>query len=213
LILPEGVDVQSIIDNYLEGIGGKDQVMAIKSLKLVYEGTALGTTVKREEKTTSDKYAQTTYMNNTAMTGVVGKEGEIYMKQGTNKVPLPPEMQKELAYAIGVLPEIGIAAHQNAKFMGVEKVDGKDAYKIEIPGEVVRVSFFYDVETGLKVQETTVITMNGQTQNRSIIFKDYQEFQGIKFPTLRIGNLGTEVLESRLLEATVNGAMEDSDFE
>ena len=213
LNLPEGVDVESVINGYLDAIGGRELIEGIESLRLVYEGTALGTTVKTEEKRTPEKYAQTTYMNNNPMMGVIANGEEFYMKQGENKVPLTPEMQTDLSYALGILPELGIAKNSNSKLSGIEKIEGRDAYKIEVPGEVVQASFFYDIETGLKVKEVTMINMNGQSQTQEIVLKNYQEFQGVKFPTIRIGNLGTEVLESKLLEATINAELLDTDFE
>lgn len=211
--LPDGVNVSTVIDSYLEAIGGKDQIMAVKSLKLVYEGSAMGTKVKTEEKRSGGKYAQTTYMNDNPMMGVTSNGTEFFMKQGGNKVALPPEMQRDLAYSLGIFPELGVVGSERARLNGIEKIEDRDAYRIDMPGEVVQASFFYDVETGLKLKEITTIEINGQSQNQEIIFKDYQDFQGIKFPTLTIGNLGTEVLESKLLEATINADLTEADFE
>ena len=211
--LPEGINVQSVVDKYIEAIGGKEVIAKLKSLKLVYEGTALGTTVKTEEITAQGKYAQTTFMNSNPMMGVILKDSVGYMKQGSNKVELPPAMRNDLAYAMTVLPELGMANREGAEITGIEKVEGRDAYRLDIPGEVVRASFFYDVETGLKVKEVSVITMNGQEQRQETILKDYQEVQGIKFAATKIGTLGTEVLESKLLEATVNVPLTEEDFE
>ena len=211
--LPEGVNLESIIDKYLEAIGGKERISSIESLRVVYEGTAMGTTVRTEDKRTKGKYSQTTYMNNNPMMGLVLKGDEFYMKQGPNKVPLPPAMQSDLSFAIGILPELGIVKSEKAEVNGIEKIDGKDAYKIEVNGEMVQSSFFYDVESGLKVREVTVITANGQQQKQEVNYKDYQEFDGIKFPVLTIGTLGTEILESKLLEASINAEFTDADFE
>lgn len=211
--LPEGITVGQVIDRYLEAIGGKEKIAGLQSLKLVYEGSAMGTTIKTEEKTTAGKYAQTTYMNNNAMMGVVIKEEDAYMKQGSAKVQLPVEMKTDLSYTLGVIPELGLAGEERAKLTAIESVEGRDAYKIEVPGEVVQTSFFYDVESGLKVRENTLISMNGQNQNQDVIYKDYQEFEGIRIPTLKLGTLGTELLESRLLEAEVNPAFTEADFD
>ena len=211
--LPAGINVQSVVDKYLDAIGGKDQIANIQSLKVVYEGTAMGTTIKTVERTTQGKYAQTTYMNNSPMMGVVMKDTVAYMKQGTNKVDLPPAMLKDLSYAMTILPELGMVNREGAQVTAIEKVDGRDAYRLDIPGELVQGSFFYDVETGLKVKEISIITSNGQEQRQESILKDYQEIQGIKFAGIKIGTLGTEVLESKLLEAVVNAPLTDSDFE
>ncbi len=211
--VPEGVSVKSIIDSYFEAIGGKSEVDKIESLMLVYEGEAMGAKIKTEEKRTIDKYAQTTYMNDAPMMGVIAKGDELYMKQGGNKVPLPPQMQNDLKSAMGIFPEQGIAMSDKAKLTGTEEVEGKEAYKIEVPGEAVQATYFYDVESGLKVKETSVITMNGQTQNQEVSYKDYQEVDGIKFPSVKVGTMGPQLLESKLLQAVINKEVTDADFE
>lgn len=211
--LPEGVTVQSVIASYFEAIGGKSEVDKIQSLMLVYEGEAMGAKIKTEEKRTADKYAQTTYMNDAPMMGVIAKGDELYMKQGGNKVPLPPQMQNDLKSAMGVFPEQSIVLSEKAKLAGTEKIDGREAYKIEVPGEAVQATYFYDVESGLKVKETTVITMNGQTQNQEVSYKDYQEVDGIKFPSVKIGTMGPQLVESKLLQAVINKEVTDADFE
>ena len=212
IALPEGVNVQSVLDAYFDAIGGKAAVDKIQSLKLVYEGSAMGSIIKTEEKRTADKYVQTTFMNDAPMMGVIAKGDELFMKQGGNKVPLPPEMQQDMKAAIGIFPEQGIALSNKAKLTGTEDVDGKTAYKIEVPGEIVQATYFYDVESGLKVKETTIVTMNGQTQNQEVNYKDYQEVDGIKFPSVRVGSMGPQMIETKLLEAVINVEVTEEDF-
>ena len=211
--LPDGVSVQSIIDKYFEAIGGKDKIDQIQSLKLVYEGNAMGATIKIEEKRTADRFAQISYMNNAAMGGVIAKGDELYMKQGPNKVPLPPDMQKDLINSLGIFAEQRIATNPEAKVAGTEMVDGKEAIKIEVPGKVVQATYFYDLETGLKVKEASVTSMNGQTQNQESFLKDYQEIDGIKFPSVRVSSLGPQMIETKLLEAVINIEVTDADFD
>jgi len=213
IALPEGVNVQSVIDAYFEAIGGKAAVEKIQSLKLVYEGSSMGSIIKTEEKRAVDKYVQTTYMNDAPMMGVIAKGDELFMKQGGNKVPLPPEMQQDMKAVIGIFPEQGIALSTKAKLTGTENVDGKAAYKIEVPGETVQTTYFYDVESGLKVKEATVINMNGQTQNQEVNYKNYQEVDGIKFPSIKVGSMGPQIIETKLLEAVINVELTAEDFE
>ena len=212
--LPEGMSVQSVVDKYFEAIGGKDKVSQIKSLKLVYEGEAMGAKIRSEEKRTSDRFAQTTYMNDAPMMGVIAKGDELYMKQGGQKRPLPPQMQQDmLSAAKGVFPEQNFVAGGKAKIAGTEEVEGKEAVKIEVPGEVVQVVYYYDMETGLKVKEAQIINMNGQTQNQEVLYKEYQEIDGIKFPGIKVGSMGPQKIESKLLEAVINIEVSDADFE
>ena len=147
------------------------------------------------------------------MMGVVAKGDELYAKQGANKMPLPADMKSDMESVLGIFPEQSILAKGGAKLTGTEQVDGKNAYKIELPGKVTQTTLFYDVETGLKVKEVSVISMNGQTQNQSSMLKDYKEIDGIKFPSVKSQSLGPQQIEVTLLEAVINSGISDADFE
>ena len=146
------------------------------------------------------------------MMGVIAKGDELYMKQGANKVPLPEAMKTDMQKSIGIFAEQSIAKNPEAKLVGIEAVEDKKAYRIDVPGETVQASYFYDVETGLKIKEATVISMNGQTQNQETSIKEYQEVDGIKFPSLRVVPMGPQQIESKLLEAVINYEVQESDF-
>ncbi|MRI01926.1 insulinase family protein [Kriegella sp. EG-1] len=209
----EGVTVQSVIDHYFKAIGGKDKIATIKSLLLIYEGEAMGSKIKTEERRTVDKYAQTTFMNNNAMMGIVAKGDELFMKQGTNKMPMPAEMAADLQGAMGIFPEQGILATGKAKLAGTEDINGKSAYKIEVPGTSIQATYYYDIESGLKVKEASIINIGGQTQNQVTIMKDYTEFEGILFPSTKSTMMGPQQVESKLLEALINKNVSEKDFE
>ncbi|MBC2837956.1 pitrilysin family protein [Robiginitalea sp. SC105] len=211
--VPEGTTVQSVIDRFLEAIGGKDQISQIESLKLVYQGNAMGATIRVEEVRTADRYAQTTFMNDNPMMGVVAKGDELYMKQGPNKMPLPEQMKKDMQQVMGIFPEQAVAGNPNAKLAGTEEVAGRPAYRIDVPGETIQASYYYDVETGLKVKEASVINMNGQTQNQETLISDYQEVDGILFPSVKSQSMGPQQIETTLQEAVVNYSVQESDFD
>ncbi len=210
--VPEGVTVQSVIDAYFEAIGGKAEVEKISSLKLVYEGTAMGAAMRMEEIYTADKIAQTMFMNENPVMGMIAKGDELFMKQGGNKVPLPPEMQKDMLKSVGIMPEQAISSNPEAKLSGIEVVDGVKAYRIDVPGDVVSSSFFYDVETGLKIKEGQLTTMNGQSQNQEVLIKEYKEVDGIRFPAVKTIQLGPQTTDLNLKEAIINYEVKESDF-
>ena len=211
--LPEGVTVQSVMDSYFQAIGGREAIDKISSLKLVYEGSAMGAAVRTEEIRSADRYVQTTFMNDSPMMGVVSRGDELYMKQGANKMPLPQQMKQDLKKTMGIFPEQAIAANPEARVTGMEMVEDRQAYVVEVPGEMVSASYFYDVETGLKLKEMSVISMNGQTQNQEVLIEEYQEVDGVKFPSLRMVPMGPQQVESRLLEAIINYEIKETDFE
>ena len=210
--MPEGIDANAVLTKYLDAIGGKDKVSKINSVILKYEAEAMGSKILTEEKRTADKYAQVTSMNGSPMMSVVAKDSEMYMKQGGQKIPMPQAMLDDLKPSMGVFPEIGFMASGKAKLAGIEKVNDKDAYKIEVPGSSVSVTSFYDVETGYKVKEVSVINIMGQTQTSETEFSDYKEVEGIKFPHGKFGSLGPQKVNSQLIEVVLN-QVSDADFD
>jgi hypothetical protein len=54
--------------------------------------------------------------------------------------------------------------------------------------------------------------MNGQTQNQEVNYKDYQEVDGIKFPSVKVGSMGPQMIETKLLEAVINVQVTEEDF-
>jgi predicted Zn-dependent peptidase len=211
--VPSGVTLQTVINDYFSAIGGIDVIEGVNSLKLVYQGEAMGSSIKTVEHRTTDKFAQTTYMNDSPMMGVVAKEGEIYMKQNGNKLPRPPAMQQDLKKMLGIFPELMIYENPGARLAGIEKIEDNDAYRIYVPGELVQASFYYDVKIGLKLKEATVVSINGQTQNQEVFYKEYKEHEGLLLPDMRISTLGPQQLESKLTEVKINEAVSESDFE
>ncbi len=211
--LPAGATLQSVIEGYFQAIGGKATLDAVNTLRLVYTGMAMGSEIRMVELRTPDKFAQHTYMKDALMMGVISNGKEWFMKQAGNKMPLPPAMQQDMKKVIGTFPEKPILSIPDAQLVGIEKVGEKDAYRINVPGDVVQASYFYDVETGLKLKEAVTVSVNGQSNTQEILYMDYREIEGIMLPGKRVGSIGPEIVESELLEAKINEGVSDSDFE
>ncbi|NKI31525.1 M16 family metallopeptidase [Croceivirga thetidis] len=211
--IPEGVSVNSILQKYLDAVSGDTDLSGVESIKMVFEGEAMGSKIKIEEIRTTDKYAKTTFMNDSPMMGVVAKGDELTMKQGPNKMPLPEAMKNDMQAVMGLFPEQNMMVSDKTKLAGIEKVGDKDAYKVEVPGEMIQTTFFYDVESGLKLKETSVINMNGQSQNSEVIYGEYNDFNGVLFPATKSETMGPGTLESKLIEVVLNIELSDADFD
>ena len=207
--IPEGVSKQTVIDAYFNAIGGADKIKALESTLVTYEASAMGSTILSTEKRTATKYANEMSMGGNVLARIIMTKDAVTM----NKQPLPAAMASEMNYTLGTFSEIGLSTNENSKLTGIENIDGKDMYVISTKGEIVSTTLYFDVETGLKVKETQVTTMQGQTQNQESNFSDYQEFNGVKFPATKSGNLGPQVVEFKLIDAKVNEGVSESDFE
>lgn len=207
--IPEGVSKQTVIDAYFNAIGGADKIKALESTLVTYEASAMGNTILSTEKRTATKYANEMSMGGNVLAKIIMTKDAVTM----NKQPLPAAMASEMNYTLGTFSEIGLLANENSKLTGIENIDGKDMYVISTKGEIVSTTIYFDVETGLKMKEVQVTTMQGQTQNQESNFSNYTEFNGVKFPATKSGNLGPQVVEFKLIDAKVNEGVSESDFE
>lgn len=212
LKVPEGVTVQNVLDRYLDAIGGKDKVKALNSIETIYKTSVNGASLQIIEKRTADKYAQIIKMNGNPMMSVIKNDSDTFIKQGANTLPASPEMIKDLENAIGVFPELNLFDNADVSLSGITKVEGRDAYQIDVAGQVIKTSYFYDVESGLKLKELTLTSMGGQTQTNQALLSDYKSYDGIKLPSVKKATIGGMPVENVLSEATINKEFSAEDF-
>jgi len=93
---------------------------------------------------------------------------------------------------------------------GVEKVDGKDAYVIQLTDAK---KAFYATESGLKLKEETTQQMQGQTFVQTMLFDDYKSVGGVLFPHKLSQSMGPQNIEFTFTEIKVNEGVSDADFQ
>ena len=198
---------------YINAIGGADKIAAVESVITNYEGTMPMGTIAVVETRVSDKYAQSTLVNGNAMMGVVATQEEMFMKQGGQKIPLPPSFLDDTKATMGTFYELALLKSDSATLVGIEKVNGNDAYVIEWKGNSMSNKVFYDTASGLKVKEVSVIDMGGQQQTSEASYSDYKEVDGILFANKRSASFGPQTVEMSLKEALINSGVSDEDFQ
>jgi predicted Zn-dependent peptidase len=207
--MPDGVTVSSVMNNYLKATGLTDNMDKVKTVMTQYEASTPMGVVMSEEKRIDGKTVQNLYMGeNKMMTMVMTQESAT-----ANSQPLPESMSNDMKANAGLFMELNLVDSDSAKLTGIEKVDGKDAYVVEVPGEVVSFVLYYDVESGLKVKEVQNTTMQGQTQSQEAFLKDYKDFDGLKFPETRDASMMGQSVIFKLKEVKINEGVTDADFD
>lgn len=206
--LPAGVTKESVLTNYLSAIGGAEKISGLKSTMVVYEAEAMGNKIQSAEKRTPTNYMSEMSMGGNVMMKVLMSKEGVTM----NGQPLPPNLADDMKSNLGTFGEIGLLGNQSAVLTGLESVDGKDCYVITDKGDSVTSIYFYDVESGLKVKETQIVTMGANSQTQDAYFSDYKDFDGIKFPSKKTGNMGPQKIEFNLIDAKVNQGVSMEDF-
>ncbi|ALI99114.1 insulinase family protein [Rufibacter tibetensis] len=212
--LPAGVNVQTVLAAYINAIGGKANVEKVKDLTIKrtmkVPGAQLAVTVQQKG---ADKSLMTIRFNENEINRVAinGTKGAI-ITQGQVKEMSPAELQdQKLDIWTNFLnyDQLGVKLALNQ----VEKVEGRDAYKLELTLPSGKKSYHYfDKETGLKIREVATEQTSVGTANQTTDLKDYREVNGIKFPHQIDLHIGSQVITSTVNSVEINKNLKDDVF-
>jgi len=208
--IPEGIDANTVLENYIEAIGGKSKLEGVDSYSMMAEAEMQGMKLELEmKKTSKDQFMQDVKMQgNSVQKQVLDGDSGYMMAQGQRK-DLSPEEVTKLKEESAAFPELNYLAAGDVTLEGIEPVGDTKAYKLKISDSKTA---FYDVETGLKIQEVTIQEMMGQQMTSTLGYGDYQEVSGIKFPYMIIQSVGPQNMEFIVKEIKVNEGVDASDF-
>ncbi len=207
--VPDGINAKTVIEKYINAIGGKDKLAAVTSFMMSADAEIQGMKLNLEvKKTTRDQFMQDVKMMGNSMSKQVidGNSGYMTM-QGQRKDLEETEIAK-ISVESAPFPELSFN-YDNLKLDGIEDIDGKKAYKIKISDEK---SSFYDVTTGLKLQDVLSADVNGQKMSSSFDFSDYKEVSGILFPFKLTQSLGPQKVDFIVNSIQINEGVSDADF-
>ncbi len=202
------VNVETIFNNYLKAIGGKDAVKGVNSVMMMAQAEIQGQKLDLEMKTTSTGKSATVVAmgGNPISKQVFNGETGFMVAQGQN-IQYTDEQIAAAKVEANPFPELSA---EGAKIMGIEAVDGKDAYKVAMTEDT---SNFYDVETGLKVKSVKTVSQGGQTMSVPTGYSNYKEVKGVKFPFTISQSFGPQSFEFNVSEVKINEGVVDADFE
>ncbi|MBU2974548.1 M16 family metallopeptidase [Zobellia sp. B3R18] len=208
--LPADVTAQTVLNNYIKAIGGKEKLAGVESYFLLAEAEMQGMKLNLEvKKTAKDQFMQDVKVAGNSMSKQVFNGDKGYMVMQGQRKDMGPEEIVKVKDEAAPFPELNYL-YSDISLEGVESIDGKKAYKLKISAEK---TVFYDMESGLKVQETTTAEMGGQTMTSTINYMDYKEVSGIQFPFIMAQTVGPQRFEFIVSEIKVNEGVSETDFE
>jgi predicted Zn-dependent peptidase len=206
LPIPAGMTAATVVDKYVDAIGGKEKVMAVKTVMIVSNATIQGTPLVMTSKSAAPNKTLMTIsvMGNVAQKMVFdGSTG--YQEARGQKMDMKPE---EIEEAKTTMAPFADMAYKKGKLDRIEPIDGENYYVI-ISGDT---QVFYDIKTGLKSKEVkTVKTPNGDVQVPTT-FSDYKAVNGIMFPHTVGTKSGPMDLSFEVKEIKINEGVTDADF-
>lgn len=215
--LPDGLTAEKVIENYIQAIGGKEKVSAIKDITSKSAASIQGQSLE----ITSIKKSP----NKSFTTVVVGGAFEVQklIFDGQNlvrytqgqKAPDDPKQLEAQKIEAAVVPELTYADKKvTLNLTGAENIDGVNAYAVEVTYEGgSKLTDYFSAETGLKIRRVTTIPGPQGEVVQAVDFKDYKEVDGVFFPHKQILPLGGGAkLEASITSIEINTGVEDSKF-
>jgi hypothetical protein len=210
--VPAGLTAMDVINHYIKAIGGKEKIDAIKDFSYTAKGDVQGQEINLVNKYKApDKMllAITLPASNTVIQKqLINGDSVSLSAMGTTQNPDASAKNRIIQSAIPI-PEVRYATLGTPISLvpTIARIDGKDAYVVELSGEGRSTQEFFDVETSLKMK--TVI--NAASGPQTTTYGDYREVNGIKFPFL-INVLSQFDITFKVIDLKVNSGVKDEEF-
>ena len=205
--VPAGVTAQTVLNNYINVIGGEKAVKNVKTLAIYSSGTVQGTALELVVKSAPKKLGvEMKAMGMTMMKQVVN-EKEAYMVQQGQRQDFKDQELKDMQANATTFKELALLTDKDVTLLGIENINGADAYAVKSG----KSTYFYDVKTGFKVAEAKELEQAGQKMTQTTYYQDYKDVKGLKFPYQTIMNVGIEI-ELTTTEVKINEGVTDADF-
>lgn len=207
--IPKGVTAKSVLENYINAIGGEKALKAVKTTMSVAKGAIQGQELLLTTKTSSDNKLSYVISGMGMELGGVKFNGTkaIQIQQGQRKAMEGDDL-KDVKDMATTFPELLLVNNKEITLKGIETVNGSDAYAVTLGKKTM----MYDVKSGLKVAESVEQEQAGQKMTQVTNFNDYKEVKGIKFPYNTVLNIGMEI-EFITQDVKINEGVTAADFE
>jgi zinc protease len=211
---PVGLTADQVIDKYITVIGGKDAVAKITDVTQKMTTEIQGTKVDIEGKQKGlTKFTLSVTAQGQVVQKITSDGAKVKMDGGGQSKTLVDEEAKFEILKNAFFPEL-LFTTLGAKttLAGTEKINGKDAVKVDVALGKKSFSLFYDAETGLKVQTTA--TEQGPQGEMAVNtgVSNYKEVGGVKFPHSLAQSFGPMVMKMETQSLVVNTGLDDKEF-
>ena len=209
--IPKDITAKTILEKYIEAIGGKAKLEATKSYTMKAAAEMQGMKLELEmKKTTDNQFMQDVKMMGNSMSKQVLNGDSGYATIQGQRKDLTEEEVIKIKEESALFPELNYAQLDGTSVQGMEMVGDKNAYILKINDTK---SAFYDVETGLKLKEINITEAQGQQMSSTSNFENYQDVNGILFPFKLIQTVGPQSFEFIVSEIKINDGVSPVDFE
>lgn len=212
-IIDNNISAGNVIENYLDAIGGKQELSKITSIEMRATSNIQGTVLEMYSIKNNQNQSK---MEMSAMGMTIAKN--VFNKyQGFNEVngQRIPLSDIELEQAIinsALFSELNYD-YSTIELIGLSSVEDEEVYELKITENK---SAFYSKVSGLKLKEVETQEVNGNLIINETYFKDYQEIDSILLPR-EINQVSPSIpipggITFKVISINLNVETSDSDF-
>ncbi|GAA4455038.1 hypothetical protein GCM10023189_22360 [Nibrella saemangeumensis] len=205
-----------VMDKYLVAIGGKDLLATINTLTVDMSTEMQGNTmIMTRKQVAPNKFSQVGYANGMELFKMVSDGSKVAMVSPRGNQTMEGAQAQQAILMNMLFPEMQLAKMGvKSTVAGSEKVNGKDAYKVThtTADGAITWSDFYDAASGLKVQTVSMMRTPQGEREQAILYADYKDFKGLKYPTTITQGSGQFQRQSTVDKVKINDKVKDSDF-
>lgn len=209
----ETLTAGSIIDNYIDAIGGLDKLNSVTSIEETYVADVMGNPFELYSlKSNKNQSLNTISVMGTSQKIVVNQSSGFMEVMGQKIEITGTELEEAISNA-ALFTETNLD-YSTIELVGKTEVDDEAAYEIKVSDSK---SLFYSIKTGLKLKEVTTQEVEGNSMITENFYNNYEEVEGILFPmSINLVTPSMPIPGGLFLNATsimLNVETSDSDFE
>ncbi len=210
------ISANEVISKYVDAIGGVAAIEKINDYKITAEISAMGQKLNMTQLFKKPNFSLTSL----AMGGMVvqkmafnGTALKVSGMQGNKELTEGAEFD-EIKDGSSACPEMNYAKNgYRLAVKGIEKLEGKDVYVLDVTKGASTSTEYYDVASGLKLKKVaTAMGPQGPIQQVTE-YGDYRTVDGVKFPYSVKQAAGGMTMPATITAVEVNKGIESSQFE
>ena len=209
----ETLTAGSIIDNYIDAIGGLDKLNSVTSIEETYVADVMGSPFELYSLKSNKNQSLTTINVMGQSQKIVVNQSSGFMEVMGQKMEITGAELEEAISGTALFTETNLD-YSTIELVGKTEVDDEAAYEIKVSDSK---SLFYSIETGLKLKAVTTQEIEGNNMITENFYNNYEEVEGILFPmSINLVTPSMPIPGGLFLNATsimLNVETSDSDFE
>lgn len=214
--VPANISAKDIIQKHIDATGGNDKWNAVKdmTMEMTTEMQGMNINIKTMRKAPNKLMVEIAAMGQTfqkiVFDGQKGYTSQMGQKKDFDKDEIAEYTEE--AYMIKDIKYLN--PNYKTEVKGIEKVNGADAYWIEITKDNGdKISEYYSVQNGFKVKTEQTESSPQGTMTQTTYYSDYKDGPGgLKYPNAMKQSVGPQTMDMKLQKVQINTDIGDDTF-